>query len=137
MSFSKPLAEPAIIYQSDPKQLGSGCKKYSSQQRSSSSSTEPQILLSKTAGTNLMPPSSFAELDAEISAFKCSAHHRTCSRGRGGCFGRNFFSDTQVRATEMLQILSIYREKTRKLNKQDLEQYVLNNIFKKALHKYR
>ena len=131
MSFSKPLAEPAIIYQSDPKRLGSGCKKYSSQQRSSSSSTESQILLSKTAGTNLMPPSSFAELDAEISAFKCSAHHRTCSRGRGGCFGRNFFSDTQVRATEMLQILSIYREKTRKLNKQDLEQYVLNNIFKK------
>lgn len=129
MSFSKPLAEPAIIYHSDPKQLGSGCKKYSSQQRSSSSSTtEPQILL---AGTKFTPPSSFAELDAEISAFKCSAHHRTCSRGRGGCFGRNFFSDSQVRATEMLQILSIYREKTRKLNKQDLEQYVLNNIFKK------
>eukprot|EP01035_Chromulina_nebulosa_P021534 gene21534-27882_t len=129
MSFSKPLlAEPAIIYHSDPKQLGSGCKKYSSQQRSSSSSTEPHILL---AGTKFTPPSSFAELDAEISAFKCSAHHRTCSRGRGGCFGRNFFSDSQVRATEMLQILSIYREKTRKLNKQDLEQYVLNNIFKK------
>ena len=131
MSFSKPLAEPAIIYHSDPKQLGSGCKKYSSQQRSSSSSTEPQILLSKNAGTNFTPPSSFAELDTEISAFKCSSHHRTCSQSRGGCFGRNFFSDTQVRATEMLQLLSIYREKTRKLNKRDLEQYVLNNIFKK------
>ena len=31
----------------------------------------------------------------------------------------------------MQQLLSLYREKTRKLNRSDLEQYVLNNIFKK------
>jgi hypothetical protein len=99
----------------------------------SSSSSESHVLPTPADNSkeSLPPPSTFQELDAEISAFKCSSHYKTCSQGRGGCFGRNFFSESEVRATEMLQLLSVYREKTRKLNKDDLEQYVLNNIFKK------
>ena len=31
----------------------------------------------------------------------------------------------------MVSLLSLYREKTRKLNKNDLEQFILNNIFRK------
>ena len=126
-NFSKPLPE---LYQSDPRLLGSGCKKYSGQ-RSSSSSESHVVPTPDNSKESLPPPSTFQELDAEISAFKCSSHYKTCSQGRGGCFGRNFFSESEVRATEMLQLLSVYREKTRKLNKDDLEQYVLNNIFKK------
>ena len=126
MSFSKPLAVPAVHYQSDPRQLGSGCKNYTSKSRNSSSSS---TLISKSTDTT--PPSSFVELDEEISKYTCSSHYKTCAHGRGGCFGRNFISDTEVRATEMLRLLSLYREKTRKLNKNDLEQFVLNSIFKK------
>ena len=127
-NFSKPLPE---LYQSDPRLLGSGCKKYSVQRSSSSSESHVLPTPADNSKESLPPPSTFQELDAEISAFKCSRHYKTCSQGRGGCFGRNFFSESEVRATEMLQLLSVYREKSRKLNKDDLEQYVLNNIFKK------
>ena len=128
MSFSKPLAEPAVYYQSDPRQLGSGCKKYTSISRNSSNSSSVQTSKSPADTT---PPSSFKELDEEISKYTCSSHYKTCAHGRGGCFGRNFISDTEVRATEMVRLLALYREKTRKLNKNDLEHFVLNSIFKK------
>ena len=124
MSFSKPIGEPPpVVYQSDPRKLGSGCKKYMAQRTSSDSSKETDMIA--------LAPLSFKELDQEISNYSCSSHNKACSQGRGGCFGKNFYSDSEVRATEMIQLLSLYREKTRKLNRSDLEQYVLNNIFKK------
>ena len=101
-TFSKPILPE--LYQSDPRLLGSGCKKYSVQR---SSSSESQVLQTPADNSkeSFQPPSTFQELDAEISAFKCSSHYKTCSQGRGGCFGRNFFSESEVRATEMLQLL--------------------------------
>ena len=129
MSLSKPLAEPEVYYQSDPRLLGSGSKKKNSALKPRSCSSTQ---LSKTSSdTTTIPPPTFLVLDEEISKYTCSSHYKTCSHGRGGCFGRNFISDTEVRATEMVRLLSLFREKTRKLNKNDLEQFVLNSIFKK------
>ena len=123
------MAEPAVYYQSDPRQLGFGSKKKSSALKPRSCSSTQ---LSKTSSdTTTIPPPTFLVLDEEISKYTCSSHYKTCSHGRGGCFGRNFISDTEVRATEMVRLLSLFREKTRKLNKNDLEQFVLNSIFKK------
>eukprot|EP01036_Dinobryon_divergens_P035010 gene35010-45320_t len=61
MSLSKPLAEPAVYYQSDPRQLGSDSKK-------KNSALKPQ-------------------LDEKISKYTCSSHYKTCSHGRGDVLG--------------------------------------------------
>ena len=77
MSFSKPIVEPSpTMYQSDPRQMGSGCKKYN-----------PQRSFKESDTTAVPPPLSFQELDEEISKYKCSSHNKACSVGRGGCFG--------------------------------------------------
>ena len=92
MSFSKPIGEPPpVVYQSDPRKLGSGCKKYMAQRTSSDSSKETDMIA--------LAPLSFKELDQEISNYSCSSHNKACSQGRGGCFGKNFYSDSEVRAT--------------------------------------
>ena len=89
MSFSKPIGEPPpVVYQSDPRKLGSGCKKYMAQRISSDSFKE--------TNTMALAPLSFKELDQEISNYSCSSHNKACSQGRGGCFGKNFYSDTEV-----------------------------------------
>ena len=80
MSFSKPIVEPSpTMYQSDPRQMGSGCKKYN-----------PQRSFKESDTTAVPPPLSFQELDEEISKYKCSSHNKACSVGRGGCFGNLF-----------------------------------------------
>jgi len=123
----------SVKYNGESKKIGSAKLNSRREKRALLSSAKDGGTQPKKAKKSkaIPPPKSLMVLHKEINEFKCDPHNPKCHHDRGGCFARNFYSESVFLEEKMCKLLSVFREKTRTLEKKDLETFALNNIFKK------
>jgi len=68
----------------------------------------------------------YSQFDDLINEYSCSCSLVHGEKKRGGCFRQNFITPSGgLESEKMLKILSLYREKTRKFDKEQKEDYAV------------